>query len=78
VIADPHVAVRHMLVEMPRTDGEREPVLVPGNPVKLSKMSEGPETRVPWVGEHTAAVLSAELGLCDAELARLRERGVIS
>jgi crotonobetainyl-CoA:carnitine CoA-transferase CaiB-like acyl-CoA transferase len=78
VIADPHVAARHMLVEMPRTDDGPEPVLVPGNPVKLSKMSEGPETRVPWVGEHTRAVLSAELGLHEAELAGLRERGVIS
>ena len=46
-----------MLVEMPRTDGVDEPVLVPGNPVKLSKVAEGPETRVPWVGEHTDAVL---------------------
>ena len=62
VIADPHVAARHMLVEMQRTDGVAEPVLVPGNPVKLSKVAEGPETRVPWVGEHTAAVLEAELG----------------
>ena len=78
VIADPHVAARHMLVEMPRTDGVADPVLVPGNPVKLSKMSEGPETRVPWVGEHTAAVLATELGLTDADLAGLRERGVIS
>ena len=43
VIADPHVSARHMLVEMPRTDGVAEPVLVPGNPVKLSKVSEGPE-----------------------------------
>jgi crotonobetainyl-CoA:carnitine CoA-transferase CaiB-like acyl-CoA transferase len=78
VITDPHVAARHMLVEMPRTDGVAEPVLVPGNPVKLSKVSEGPETRVPWVGEHTAAVLTAELGLGDADLAGLRDRGVIS
>ena len=38
-------------------------MLIPGNPVKLSKMAEGPETRVPWVGEHTAAVLQEELGL---------------
>jgi crotonobetainyl-CoA:carnitine CoA-transferase CaiB-like acyl-CoA transferase len=65
-------------VEMPRTDGVDEPVLVPGNPVKLSKVAEGPETRVPWVGEHTNAVLSAELGLSDTELAGLRDRGVIS
>ena len=48
---------------MPRTDGVDEPVLVPGNPVKLSKMTEGPETRVPWVGEHTSALLESELGL---------------
>ena len=78
MIADPHVAARHMLVEMPRTDDVSEPILVPGNPVKLSKMTEGPETRVPWVGEHTGELLSTELGLGDAELAGLRERGVIT
>jgi crotonobetainyl-CoA:carnitine CoA-transferase CaiB-like acyl-CoA transferase len=78
VIDDPHVAARNMLVEMPRTDGVDDPVLVPGNPVKLSKMSEGPETRVPWVGEHTDAVLRDELGVDDDELARLRARGVIT
>ena len=78
MIADPHIAARHMLVEMPRTDGVAEPVLVPGNPVKLSKVAEGPETRVPWVGEHTAAVLAAELGLSDEGLAGLRDRGVIT
>jgi formyl-CoA transferase len=78
VIADPHVAARHMLVAMPRTDDVAEPVLVPGNPVKLSKMTEGPETRVPWVGEHTAAVLQTELGLDEAELDRLRTDGVIA
>jgi crotonobetainyl-CoA:carnitine CoA-transferase CaiB-like acyl-CoA transferase len=78
VITDPHVAARHMLVEMPRTDDVAEPVLVPGNPVKLSKVSEGPETRVPWVGEHTAAVLRDELGLDETELAGLRDRDVIA
>jgi len=78
VIDDPHVAARNMLVEMPRADGVDDPVLVPGNPVKLSKMAEGPETRVPWVGEHTDAVLREELGLDDAELARLRANGIIT
>ncbi|HEY6318072.1 MAG TPA: CaiB/BaiF CoA-transferase family protein [Acidimicrobiia bacterium] len=76
VIDDPHVAARHMLVEVPRTDGE-PPYLMPGNPVKLTKVAEGPETRVPWVGEHTDDVLRAELGLDDAALARLRTDGVI-
>ena len=78
VIADPHIAARNMLVEMPRTDGVEEPVLIPGNPVKLSKMAEGPETRVPWVGEHTALLLGGELGLDKDAIAGLRERGVIT
>ena len=51
---------------------------MPGNPVKMSKVAEGPETRVPWVGEHTAEVLATELGLSEAEVAGLRDRGVIS
>lgn len=78
VVADPHVAARNMLVEMPRTDGVDDPILVPGNPVKLSKMAEGPEHRVPWVGEHTDEVLRAELALDDGTLLKLRERGVIT
>ena len=78
LVRDPHVELRNMLVEMPRTDGVEQPVLVPGNPVKLSKVAEGPETRVPWLGEHTDAVLRAELDLDDAELKGLREEGVIA
>jgi crotonobetainyl-CoA:carnitine CoA-transferase CaiB-like acyl-CoA transferase len=77
VIADPHVAAHNMLVEMPRTDGGTDPVLVPGNPVKLSKMAEGPETRIPWLGEHTDAVLTDELGLTEDQLANLRQSGAI-
>lgn len=78
VIADPHVAARNMLVEMPRTDGVAEPVLIPGNPVKLSKVAEGPETRVPWVGEHTESLLTEELGLDADAVAGLRARGVVT
>jgi crotonobetainyl-CoA:carnitine CoA-transferase CaiB-like acyl-CoA transferase len=83
LIADPHVAIRNMLVEMARTDtapdgSPLDPVLVPGNPVKLSKVAEGPETRVPWVGEHTDDVLREELDLSEADLAELRDRGVIT
>jgi crotonobetainyl-CoA:carnitine CoA-transferase CaiB-like acyl-CoA transferase len=78
VTADPHLAAHRMLVEMERTDGVDRPVIVPGNPVKLSRMAEGPETRVPWVGEHTDAVLRSELGLGDGELAELLKAGVIA
>jgi len=78
VLADPHLAARNMLVEMERVDGAGDPVIVPGNPVKLSRVAEGPETRVPWVGEHTDEVLRAELGLDDDELAKLAADGVIA
>lgn len=78
VVADGHVAARNMLVEVPRTDGVEQPVLVPGNPVKLSNVAEGPESRVPWLGEHTDAVLSEELGLGPERLTELRETGAIA
>ena len=78
VIADPHVIGRDMLVSVPRSDDVDEPILVPGNPVKMSKVAQGPETRMPWVGEHSGEVLATELGLDDDELAALRADGVIS
>ena len=53
VVHDQHVANRNMLVEVPRTDGVDQPVLVPGNPVRMTRVQQGPETRVPWLGEHT-------------------------
>jgi formyl-CoA transferase len=40
-------------------------------------VAEGPETRVPWLGEHTDEVLAAELDLGTDELAKLRADGVI-
>ena len=65
VIADPHLRARNMVVAMERTDGVDQPVLLPGNPVKLSKVPERPERRVPWTGEHTDEVLREELGIGD-------------
>ena len=76
IVADEHVAARNMLVAM-EPPGGGEPVLIPGNPVKLSRMAEGPETRVPWLGEHNDDILGRELGLDAETLADLRERGVI-
>jgi formyl-CoA transferase len=78
VVADAHLAQRHMLVEHPRTDGVAQPVLIPGLPVKFAEVAEGPERRVPWLGEHTDEVLTAELGLDAARLDALRADGVIA
>ena len=75
IVEDEHVRVRHMLVEMPNEGGD--PVLVPGNPIKMSRTPEGPETRVPWLGEHTDEVLKSELDINAGQLADLRTRGII-
>jgi crotonobetainyl-CoA:carnitine CoA-transferase CaiB-like acyl-CoA transferase len=65
-----------MLHEVPRPDGGRD-LLVSGNPVKLSRVAEGPVTPFPSLGEHTDSVLRETLALDDDTLARLRGEGVI-
>ena len=52
-------------------------MLTPGNPVKMSAVSEGPDTRPAWLGEHTDEVLGADLGLDAQALAELRADGAI-
>jgi crotonobetainyl-CoA:carnitine CoA-transferase CaiB-like acyl-CoA transferase len=64
------------VVEVPRPDSS-EPLLLVGNPVKLSRVAHGPVTRWPTLGEPTESVLRADLGLGDADLAALRAKGVI-
>ena len=73
---DPHVAARDMLLEVPRPDGGRD-MRVVGNPVKLSRVAEGPLRSFPSLGEHTDEVLR-DLGVGDRELSALREQGVIA
>ena len=46
--------------------------------MKLTNVAEGPETRIPWLGEHTDAVLAEELGLSAGELGDLRDAGTIA
>lgn len=77
IAADPHVALRNMLIEVPRPDAGR-PMLVVGNPVKMSRAAEGPVEGYPGLGEHTDRVLREELDLPAAELDALRADGVIA
>ncbi len=72
VMADPHLAGRNMLTKL---DGG---ALVPGNPVKLSAVPDRADGDLPGVGEHTADVLRAELGLSDAEVSALVAAGAIA
>ncbi len=77
VMEDPHIDARNMLVRIPRTDGVAEPVVVPGNPVKMTGMADGPDTMPPDLGQHTDSVLISELGLNVDEIERLRSMGAI-
>ncbi len=66
-----------MLIEVPRSDAA-EPLLIVGNPVKLSRVAEGPVRRFPQLGEHTDQLLREALDLDDDALASLRAAGVIA
>lgn len=76
LIGDPHVRSHGMLIEVPRPDGG-EPLLVAGNPIKMSGLAEGPVHIWPTLGEHTEEVLTGDLGLAAEEIAGLRASGAI-
>ena len=78
IVNDEHVKNRNMIVEIPRTDGVEQPIIVRATPSSSRRCRRAPETRMPWVGEHTAEILTAELGLDDDQLAKLRGDGVIN
>ena len=79
VVVDPHLVARDMLVEMPRTDGVEQPVSVPGNPIKLSKVPDGgPRPGCPGSASTPTRCCGADLGARTTQaLAELREAGVI-
>ncbi len=76
IAADPHIAAHNMLIEVPRPDSDR-PYLTVGNPVKMSRLQEGPVGGFPSVGEHTAEVLRDLLDVGEEELQALRDAGAI-
>jgi crotonobetainyl-CoA:carnitine CoA-transferase CaiB-like acyl-CoA transferase len=65
-----------MIHRVPRPDAE-DPLLIVGNPIKLSGMPETEPTGWPRLGEHTDEILRAELGISDRELHDLHERGAV-
>lgn len=77
VVNDPHVAARRMIVSIPRTDGVTEPILVAGNPIKMSRVAEGPEASFPLLGADTDDILRETLCLDQSTIDSLRQAGVI-
>ena len=72
IINDPHVVSHEMIHAIERPDSE-DPLLVVGNPIKLSDTPEPTDTRWPTLGQHTREILQQELGLGDDELQALED-----
>jgi crotonobetainyl-CoA:carnitine CoA-transferase CaiB-like acyl-CoA transferase len=75
VFADPHVQARDMVVEMAHGSGEKVKVIA--NPVKLSATPPSYRSAPPVLGEHTNAVLSDVLKMSAADIAALKEKGIV-
>ncbi|TCP07715.1 CaiB/BaiF CoA transferase family protein [Caldimonas thermodepolymerans] len=74
IAEDPHYRARDMILPVRTHDGLT--VEVPGIVPRLSETPGGIRRRAPVLGEDTDAVLK-EAGLTEAQIAQLRERGVI-
>jgi formyl-CoA transferase len=74
IAADPHYQARGMLETVAMPDGSA--LAVPGFVPKLSLTPGGHRRNAPNLGQDTDAVLR-EIGLSDAQVAALRERGIV-
>jgi crotonobetainyl-CoA:carnitine CoA-transferase CaiB-like acyl-CoA transferase len=75
VFADPQVRHRGLRVEIPRPGGGAIPAVA--SPIRLSRTPVRHDVPPPALGEHTREVLVELLGMAEAEVAALRERGVV-
>jgi crotonobetainyl-CoA:carnitine CoA-transferase CaiB-like acyl-CoA transferase len=73
--AEPPVAERQMIVEYDHPDVGR--VRMPGNPIRMSGVTETKSTPAPRLGEHTDRVLSELLAISPQRIAQLRADGAI-
>jgi formyl-CoA transferase len=74
IAADPHYAARGMLQKVQMDDGSE--LAVPGFVPKLSATPGSQRRNAPALGQDTDAVLR-EVGLTEAQIVALRERGVV-
>ena len=78
-VADEQIAARGAVIEMmmPLEGAPPRKVLLPNNPVRLSRTSPAVVRPASWVGEDTVPVLTRLLGLSEAEVAELEQEGVV-
>jgi len=75
VMADPHMHERGMLEDIEHP--ELGPITVPTSPLRLHGLAKAPAGPSPTVGQHNAEIYGGWLGLSAAELAALKDEGVI-
>jgi crotonobetainyl-CoA:carnitine CoA-transferase CaiB-like acyl-CoA transferase len=75
VFADPQVVARGLAVRMPHGSGAEARLVA--NPIRMSETPVEYRTAPPLLGEHTRRVLTDRLGLDDAEITALADRGVL-
>ena len=75
IAADPHYAARSMLQQVQMDDGTH--LTVPGIVPKLSATPGSHRRNAPTLGQDTGEVLR-EIGLTDAQITALRERGIVN
>ncbi|MEE1992882.1 CaiB/BaiF CoA-transferase family protein [Pseudomonas syringae pv. syringae] len=75
VFADPHVVARSLAIELPHALAGRVPQVA--SPIRLSETPVEYTRAPPLLGEHTAQVLQALLGMGEEEITLLREAGVL-
>ncbi|WP_205666103.1 CaiB/BaiF CoA transferase family protein [Aquabacter cavernae] len=75
-LGHPQARAREMVVDVEHPTAGRLRLL--GRPIKFPGSPQAPLEAPPRLGEHTAEVLKRELGLTDAQVAGLTERGLIN
>jgi len=72
----PQLAARgmHTTVEDPKFG----PIVVPGDPIKLSDFPDDVRSSCPHLGQHTREVLADWLGMAEDEIAALKKKHVVS
>jgi formyl-CoA transferase/CoA:oxalate CoA-transferase len=74
-LADPQLAAREMIVPLEHLTAG--PIRVLGTPLKLSETPAAVRTPPPSLGQHTASILSGDVGLDESEIEILRRTGAI-
>ncbi len=74
-VSHPHYKARNMIRKVP--DPILGEVMIPGFPLKFSAFPEELDLRAPLLGEHGADILREQLGMSEAEVARLTGAGIL-